>query len=84
MTGTEKTDLDVVLSALDELHDGLTAAQQEVLSAIVAKAAAGPADDEVTGFLLGDELMLKAGPVKPSTFKPTLKGYTNGWGQDVI
>ena len=84
MTGTEMTDLDVVLSALDELHDGLTATQQEMLSAIVAKAAAGPVDDEVTGFLIGDEVGLKAGSVKPSAFKPTLKSYTNGWGQDVI
>jgi hypothetical protein len=75
MTDSAISDLAVVLARLDDLHDGLTATQQAMLTAIVATAAAAdPTDDEVTGFLLGDALPLKATPVKPSAFTPQLKG----------
>jgi hypothetical protein len=74
MTDSAISDLAVVLARLDDLHDGLTATQQAMLTAIVARAAADPTGDEVRGFLLGDALPLKAAPVKPSAFTPQLKG----------
>ena len=84
MTDSVTTDLDHVLSRLDDLHADLSDTQQAMLTAILAKAA-GPADDEVAGFALVDEMMgVRAGALKPSSFRPHLKGFTNGWGQDVI